>query len=275
MDYLFGRNALNDSCVAGWGEKSGQNGTAESSPTSLIRFAEPVGGLVGRRARTSSPAQHRRCPPGTGPVGSRLEDGGHQRLVVHRQHPGSGASWRWGAARRVPTGFFCDPPATTSGDRQAGLGDEPGESGLPGAGAVAVGAARVGGDQQPAGRRVGGRIEHRLFSHITMNWRGRPLTSHEVIVESSGPDRDITQTLGAQEAPSGQGDQIGPLARRSSDGRAAGYRRPAGADPVCGAPRLSRSSRRCTTCRPGRGARPARSRTARGVRCSRRSGRGT
>ena len=27
-------------------------------------------------------------------------------------------------------------------------------------------------------------IEHRLFSHITMNWRGRPLTSHEVIVNS-------------------------------------------------------------------------------------------
>jgi hypothetical protein len=25
---------------------------------------------------------------------------------------------------------------------------------------------------------------HRLFSHITMNWRGRPLTSHEVIIES-------------------------------------------------------------------------------------------
>jgi hypothetical protein len=29
-----------------------------------------------------------------------------------------------------------------------------------------------------------GQIEHRLFSHITMNWRGRPLTSHEVIVAS-------------------------------------------------------------------------------------------
>lgn len=27
------------------------------------------------------------------------------------------------------------------------------------------------------------RIEHRLFAHISMNWRGRPLTSHEVIVE--------------------------------------------------------------------------------------------
>ena len=27
-------------------------------------------------------------------------------------------------------------------------------------------------------------MEHRLFSHITMNWRGRPLTSHQVIVQT-------------------------------------------------------------------------------------------
>ena len=27
------------------------------------------------------------------------------------------------------------------------------------------------------------KIEHRLFSHIPMNWRGRPLVSHQVIVE--------------------------------------------------------------------------------------------
>jgi hypothetical protein len=30
------------------------------------------------------------------------------------------------------------------------------------------------------------RIEHRLFSAISMNWQGRPLTSHEVIVELIG-----------------------------------------------------------------------------------------
>jgi hypothetical protein len=30
------------------------------------------------------------------------------------------------------------------------------------------------------------RIEHRLFSHISMNWRGRPLTSHEVVVNLIG-----------------------------------------------------------------------------------------
>lgn len=27
-------------------------------------------------------------------------------------------------------------------------------------------------------------VEHRLFSHISMNWRGRPLTSHDVMVNS-------------------------------------------------------------------------------------------
>jgi DDE family transposase len=29
-------------------------------------------------------------------------------------------------------------------------------------------------------------IEHRLFSQITMNWRGRPLTSHETILNLIG-----------------------------------------------------------------------------------------
>lgn len=36
----------------------------------------------------------------------------------------------------------------------------------------------------PPGTSKWNKIEHRLFSHITMNWHGRPLTSHEVIVES-------------------------------------------------------------------------------------------
>jgi len=36
----------------------------------------------------------------------------------------------------------------------------------------------------PPGTSKWNKIEHRLFSHISMNWRGRPLTSHEVIVES-------------------------------------------------------------------------------------------
>jgi DNA-binding phage protein len=34
----------------------------------------------------------------------------------------------------------------------------------------------------PPGTSKWNKIEHRMFSHISMNWRGRPLTSHEVIV---------------------------------------------------------------------------------------------
>jgi hypothetical protein len=36
----------------------------------------------------------------------------------------------------------------------------------------------------PPGTSKWNKIEHRLFSHISMNWRGRPLTSHEVVVNS-------------------------------------------------------------------------------------------
>ena len=38
----------------------------------------------------------------------------------------------------------------------------------------------------PPGTSKWNRIEHRLFSHISMNWRGRPLTSHEVVVDLIG-----------------------------------------------------------------------------------------
>jgi hypothetical protein len=34
----------------------------------------------------------------------------------------------------------------------------------------------------PPGTSKWNKIEHRMFSHITLNWRGKPLTSHEVIV---------------------------------------------------------------------------------------------
>jgi transposase len=36
----------------------------------------------------------------------------------------------------------------------------------------------------PPGTSKWNKVEHRLFSHITMNWRGRPLESHEVIVQT-------------------------------------------------------------------------------------------
>ena len=38
----------------------------------------------------------------------------------------------------------------------------------------------------PPGTSKWNKIEHRLFSAITMNWRGRPLTSHEVVVDLIG-----------------------------------------------------------------------------------------
>jgi hypothetical protein len=36
----------------------------------------------------------------------------------------------------------------------------------------------------PPGTSKWNKIEHRLFSHISMNWRGRPLTSHEVVLNT-------------------------------------------------------------------------------------------
>lgn len=38
----------------------------------------------------------------------------------------------------------------------------------------------------PPGTSKWNKIEHRLFSHISMNWRGKPLTRHEVIVDLIG-----------------------------------------------------------------------------------------
>ena len=35
----------------------------------------------------------------------------------------------------------------------------------------------------PPGTSKWNKIEHRMFSHITQNWRGRPLVSHEVIIQ--------------------------------------------------------------------------------------------
>jgi Rhodopirellula transposase DDE domain len=36
------------------------------------------------------------------------------------------------------------------------------------------------------------KIEHRLFSQITRNWRGRPLTSHEAIINLIGATTTTT-----------------------------------------------------------------------------------
>ena len=38
----------------------------------------------------------------------------------------------------------------------------------------------------PPGTSKWNKIEHRLFCHITQNWRGRPLVSHEIIIKLIG-----------------------------------------------------------------------------------------
>ena len=44
----------------------------------------------------------------------------------------------------------------------------------------------------PPGTSKWNKVEHRLFSHISMNWRGRPLVSHEVIVKLIGATKTKT-----------------------------------------------------------------------------------
>jgi len=44
----------------------------------------------------------------------------------------------------------------------------------------------------PPGTSKWNKIEHRLFAHITMNWRGRPLTSHQVVIELIGATKTRT-----------------------------------------------------------------------------------
>jgi transposase len=41
----------------------------------------------------------------------------------------------------------------------------------------------------PPGTSKWNKIEHRLFAYVTMNWRGRPLTSHEVVVKTIAATR--------------------------------------------------------------------------------------
>ncbi len=60
----------------------------------------------------------------------------------------------------------------------------------------------------PPGTSKWNKIEHRLFSHISMNWLGRPLTSHEVIVNSIAATTTTTgltvqAKLGTSEYPTG------------------------------------------------------------------------
>jgi Rhodopirellula transposase DDE domain len=60
----------------------------------------------------------------------------------------------------------------------------------------------------PPGTSKWNKIEHRLFSHITLNWRGRPLTSHEVVVQTIAATRTsgglrVEATLDPGDYPTG------------------------------------------------------------------------
>jgi len=73
-----------------------------------------------------------------------------------------------------------------------------------------MGTSGIGGSDGPGDYRVPfslretskwNKIEHRLFSQISMNWRGRPLVSHEVIVNLIA----ATTTKNGIESKSGSG----------------------------------------------------------------------
>jgi transposase len=68
---------------------------------------------------------------------------------------------------------------------------------------------RIAVSHLPPGTSKWNKIEHRMFSYITLNWRGRPLLSHEVIVSLIGST--TTQTglriraeMDANHYPTGQ-----------------------------------------------------------------------
>src|SRR5215468_3029529 len=77
----------------------------------------------------------------------------------------------------------------------------------------------------PPGTSKWNKIEHRLFSHITMNWRGRPLTSHEVIVAAiaattTGAGLRVRAELGTGSYPPGatiSDEQMAALPLRRHD----------------------------------------------------------
>ena len=80
----------------------------------------------------------------------------------------------------------------------------------------------------PPGTSKWNKVEHRLFSHITMNWRGRPLTSHEVVVNTIAATTTRTGLRVRAELDAGT-YETGRPGQRRADGRTA-----------AGPPRLAR-----------------------------------
>jgi hypothetical protein len=69
----------------------------------------------------------------------------------------------------------------------------------------------------PPGTSKWNKIEHRLFSHISTNWRGRPLVSQQVIVELIG----ATTTRSGLRVRAALDNGAYPLGVRVSDGELA------------------------------------------------------
>lgn len=98
----------------------------------------------------------------------------------------------------------------------------------------------------PPGTSKWNKVEHRLFSHITMNWRGRPLTSHEVIVDTIAATTTRTGLRVHAELDTGAYDtgvQVSdpqmealPLTRHDWHGDWNYTLRPEAYDPAAGAP---------------------------------------
>jgi hypothetical protein len=70
----------------------------------------------------------------------------------------------------------------------------------------------------PPGTSKWNKIEHRMFCHITQNWRGRPLVSHEVVVNLIGSTTtskglEIRAELDREAYPKGRKVTDGELAR--------------------------------------------------------------
>jgi hypothetical protein len=72
----------------------------------------------------------------------------------------------------------------------------------------------------PPGTSKWNKIEHRMFSYITLNWRGRPLVSHEVIVSLIGD----TKTKAGLAIQAALDTNRYPLGKRVSNQEFAGLR---------------------------------------------------
>ena len=64
------------------------------------------------------------------------------------------------------------------------------------------------GPHHPPGTSKWNRVEHRLFAFITQNWRGKPLISHQVIIQMIGATTtrtglDVQCRLGENKYPKG------------------------------------------------------------------------